>query len=67
MSCALEGTPMENCSGGAGLGMGGGSIYMGLYAASSVYCGGPGTVTKEVVDATGVADPDRSVAASAVV
>ena len=46
---ALFGTAIVNAVAGAGSGIGGGSMKMGLYAASPVYWGGPCVVTKEVV------------------
>ena len=51
MFCALFGTlsVIGLLDVGASEGIGGGSMYMGLYAASSVYWGGPGVVTNDVV------------------
>ena len=49
ISPASVGTPIANWVGGAGLGIAGGYMYTSLYAASSVYEGGPGAVTNVVV------------------
>lgn len=43
--CALFGTFMGNCVGGAGVGRGGGARTIGLKAAKPVYVGGYGSKT----------------------
>ena len=50
---------MANWFAGGGSEIAGGTIYTGLYAASPVYCGGPGVVTKDVVVASCAADDEE--------